>query len=451
MPTDPKSSDLLSSWKEISEYLKCDGKTCRRWEQSAGLPVHRVSDTSKSRVFAYKEELDAWLRKKAAGTTPAGPPAPRKGRRRVRPGLLLGLGAACLVLISLWAFVLRPRFRRLPYDFRIERSELVILDNKGRELWRRDTKLLDLEDEAAYRYSFQVKKPAVSNRSRVLSRLIIRDINNDKSPEVLFCARTHDEVNAGWLACFNARGRELWRFQAGREMKYGSRTYSNDYMINGIDAADLDGDGSFEIMVIAFQRPDWPTQLVLLDARGKTRGEYWNSGQLNDYVIADIDGDGRKEISLVGLNNEYGKGCLLQFSPDRIEGGSPQLKEEFTCRDLKPGSETYYVLFPRTDVDIARSPVEAVAQINLLSGGKFQTEMLDSGVFYILDRELTVRDVIISHGFMQMHKEALQAGRVTSVLDDRYNQDLLKGFLYFDGRGWTSNPSPVRRDAGPGR
>ena len=38
-------------------------KTCRRLEQELGLPVHRLEETPKARVFAYKEELDVWIKK----------------------------------------------------------------------------------------------------------------------------------------------------------------------------------------------------------------------------------------------------------------------------------------------------------------------------------------------------------------------------------------------------
>ena len=312
-------------------------------------------------------------------------PAVPKARRRPGLGWGLGLAAAGLVLVFLWAAILRPKSLQLPVDFRIERSELVILDGKGHELWRYDTKLESLEDNAAYRAGFQVKRPSPGIRARILPHLIIRDLDNDGRPEVLFCIRTQDELGAGLLLCFDRRGRELWRFQTGRQMKFGSRVYSNEYMIHGIETLDFDGDGNREIMVIAFQRPDWPTQLVLLDAGGKPLGEYWHSGQLNDYAIADLDHDGRQEIILAGLNNEYRTGCLLVFSPGRIEGGSPQRKDEFICRDLKPGSEIYYVLFPRTDVDLTMGPVEAVGRLSVVSGERLQTEMLQSGLFYMLD------------------------------------------------------------------
>lgn len=52
---------VLDSWKEISAYLKRSERTCRTWEVSLGLPVHRLEGSPKARVFAYPEELDRWL------------------------------------------------------------------------------------------------------------------------------------------------------------------------------------------------------------------------------------------------------------------------------------------------------------------------------------------------------------------------------------------------------
>ncbi len=58
--------DVLGSWKEIADYLGKEIRTCWRWEKEFGLPVHRIDSTSsRSRVFAYKAEIDAWLRHRA--------------------------------------------------------------------------------------------------------------------------------------------------------------------------------------------------------------------------------------------------------------------------------------------------------------------------------------------------------------------------------------------------
>jgi len=57
--------EILNSWKEISQYLQHDERTCRRWEKSLELPIHRYdNDSSRSRVFALKSELDEWIEQK---------------------------------------------------------------------------------------------------------------------------------------------------------------------------------------------------------------------------------------------------------------------------------------------------------------------------------------------------------------------------------------------------
>ena len=56
--------ELLESWKEISAYLNRKIRTCQYWEKKHGLPVHRLEDSPKARVFAYKKELDTWLQEK---------------------------------------------------------------------------------------------------------------------------------------------------------------------------------------------------------------------------------------------------------------------------------------------------------------------------------------------------------------------------------------------------
>lgn len=53
--------EVLQSWKEISAYLDRDIRTCRRWEEHLGLPIHRLDGSSKARVLAYKDEIDRWL------------------------------------------------------------------------------------------------------------------------------------------------------------------------------------------------------------------------------------------------------------------------------------------------------------------------------------------------------------------------------------------------------
>ncbi len=61
--------EILSTWKEIAAYLNSGTRTCLRWEKSAGLPVHRQEGAPRSRIYAYKHELDAWFKSRLSNGT----------------------------------------------------------------------------------------------------------------------------------------------------------------------------------------------------------------------------------------------------------------------------------------------------------------------------------------------------------------------------------------------
>lgn len=65
---DPLTSSTLVSWKEIAAYLGRGVRTVQRWEKTMQLPIHRFA-MSKSGVFAYPAEIEAWLRE-ASHSTP---------------------------------------------------------------------------------------------------------------------------------------------------------------------------------------------------------------------------------------------------------------------------------------------------------------------------------------------------------------------------------------------
>jgi TolB-like protein len=51
----------LIGWKAIGRALDCDARTAQRWEQARGLPVHRVPGEGSATVYAFADEIAAWL------------------------------------------------------------------------------------------------------------------------------------------------------------------------------------------------------------------------------------------------------------------------------------------------------------------------------------------------------------------------------------------------------
>lgn len=110
---DGNGRERLKSWKEIAAFFGVDERTAKRWEGTRGLPVHRLPGATRAAIFAYRDELDLWLRSRSNGTTSAEPeaveqpeaaPLPQKPSHRFKViaaigGIALLAGAAAAMLI----------------------------------------------------------------------------------------------------------------------------------------------------------------------------------------------------------------------------------------------------------------------------------------------------------------------------------------------------------------
>jgi hypothetical protein len=67
--------ERLDSWKEIASYLGREVRTAQRWERREGLPVQRQFHVKGGTVWAFKHEIDAWLKNRCQV---ANKPAPQE-------------------------------------------------------------------------------------------------------------------------------------------------------------------------------------------------------------------------------------------------------------------------------------------------------------------------------------------------------------------------------------
>src|SRR5262245_9604652 len=94
----------LGSWKEIAVYLRREVRTVQLWEKKEGLPARRHGHTARATVYAYTDELDAWLaaRQSENTTRPNKPVANGEGSGPKRWGrVFLLAGLACLLVAAL--------------------------------------------------------------------------------------------------------------------------------------------------------------------------------------------------------------------------------------------------------------------------------------------------------------------------------------------------------------
>lgn len=73
----------LDSWKQIAAYLGRSERTVRRWQQTEGLPVHKHLHQLRGSVWAFSDEIDAWLAERRLSPEPpplTSPPPPSPSR-----------------------------------------------------------------------------------------------------------------------------------------------------------------------------------------------------------------------------------------------------------------------------------------------------------------------------------------------------------------------------------
>lgn len=96
----------LNSWKEIAAYLDTSVRTVQRWEQSEKLPVRRHEHAGGGTVYAFTQDLDAWLAGRAPETVEAASP------RRRRAWLFASAALALAAILALGWLVSRWRVER---------------------------------------------------------------------------------------------------------------------------------------------------------------------------------------------------------------------------------------------------------------------------------------------------------------------------------------------------
>ncbi len=124
MAEGPPVTDRLDSWKEIAAYVGRNVRTVIRWEQTRGFPVHRVPGGQRQAVYAWRDEIDAWLqqgddetdaseglvRPPVAGVVEA-PPVQPVPQNAVESWSLRGIWAvsalAAVVILATTAFTVR--------------------------------------------------------------------------------------------------------------------------------------------------------------------------------------------------------------------------------------------------------------------------------------------------------------------------------------------------------
>jgi len=231
-------------------------------------------------------------------------------------------------------------------------------------------------------------------------------------------------------------------------MTFGTELYSDDYPVRQILVTGHENNGSVDLFALAGHYMYYPSLIVRLSAStGRVLNEYWHSGNLRGLRYEDIDGDGTAELVAFGENNGYDMASLAVFDPRTLSGHSPA-PPAYTPPSIPAGTEKYYLLFPRSDVQKVATHKRNVAEgIELRNDGLLRVvaaEIVGNlwyPVYYFFDTSMKCVKVEADDILIDLHRKLEAEGKLTGRLDAKYYEELRQGVLYWDGEKFVKEPT----------
>ncbi len=398
-PAQLRPRKLLQSWKEIAAYLGVTVRTVQRWEKEADLPIHRQGTGRRSRVVAYSDELDSWLRPERSQDTEP---------KRQLPVFVWYAAIALVILLSagvatwLW-FGSQVQLERAL----VESNFLRAVDEDGRVIWQR---------------SF----PSLNDQfySQTSDTSIVTDLDGDGKRELLFnMVPTYASGIPGRLLCYESDGRLRWEFSYGGRRLIAGRNIDGTYI--GLFFRLVRSGGRQFILTSANHQLWFPSQVGLLDPlTGKLVDEYWHPGGFFHLLLQDLDGDGVDEVLLGGLNNPgqgLGHAALavlkIPFSATKRKPAA----ERSPFFEFTRGKEFGYVLFPRLDVSTVEGKLPLITEMSVTGDKRIFLRIAAEEIhsFYYLDFNLKLVEARFTDNLVALHDRLTKLGLLDHKITER--------------------------------
>lgn len=375
-------SDRLDSWKDVADYLRKDIRTCQRWHSEYGLPVHRYIQSSRSRVFAFRSEIDMWLK---SAKWPAAE-GEREGQKPEAEQCKGGVGrigmVAALPVLALAIFLGLGGAKRLEIAaVDTAGSKIRLLDGKQKTAGEWDAGCLLDKD---FYWDLKTKRMPASEADPGFVMVEGADFRAYRGREYLVLIPNMGKDD-NTLVCLSDRGKKRWLFEPkveelGRERRNpaGSETLVR---IFGFRVSDLDGDGREEVVVLSYLQDESRARIDILSERGEREGGFLNPGMLKDFALADVDGDLAVEILAAGYCEPEGAPALAVIDPLKMGGNgfaersaaeglkNPDDREEGRASWAAEISRTdHYVLFPNNDIETALNGKNVLMRVEAMAG-----------------------------------------------------------------------------------
>jgi hypothetical protein len=376
----------LDSWKAIADYLGRDVGTVRRWEKAQRLPIRRVPGGPGRSVFAFTEEIDAWLRdsehKKDVGqqlAPSAWPPAPPVWRWSAAGALAV----AALATAGLLAVTNRADDARI--TIQISELGIVARDLAGGERWRHRFP----EDHRTL--PGQVGRQWVARAGAdpaayvVTSHRLLRD----------------QRVLGGELLAFDDRGAVRRRFSFDDEYRVRGASFGGPWAMATLAAED-----GGRVAVAAHHYLWDPAVVTVLDRDFKRTGTFVHAGWIE--ALAWVRPD---RLLIGGFQQARDGGMIGLLDPAAMNGQGPEEPgSQFYCEGCGADRPLKMVVMPRSE-------------LNVVTGSRFNRAVIE-----VLPDRLIARTV-------EIPEESPAQGAPDAIYEFTYDLDLIGatfGAQYWD-------------------
>ena len=426
--------EILESWKEISQYIHKDIRTCQRWEKKLGMPIHRISGIKKSRVFAYKDDIDHWLKTHL-----------KTSRTESLPDRSIGpIGRrvffVCVTLLLVFVTIIALNNNHLKIvDFYIKDSTFKFINDANRVIGKFDTGMSDLETERQFKKRKQ-KRDEIPTLNP-LPLIMFDDMDGDGSQDVLLAPVNDIRTKGKTLYFLDKTGNIKWKFSLGREIRSGQDAVVDDFCISGFCVEDLNNDKNNEILVIANHITSFLNQICILDMKGKRLKELWHVGPVNDACILDLENDGKKEIILAGKNNEQDKGfaAILHFpETSKIQMGELSFSGTQLYHEQ---SVVRYVLFPKNKISLFSNQPQDIRRISVRKDRERTLLVFNGESEYICNGQLELVELFYRQKIRMDYFRFKKEGLIRKSLEELIAEDMKEGVTSFENGGWVRKPA----------
>lgn len=398
----------LTGWKEISNYLGKSPRHVQRLAKLSCFPVHHRKFRRGPSVYAYRQEIDDWIRNGGLDTARlemAGLATPAE--TAVRPGWILVTGAfAILALLAIAGSYRAPQ----PAVARLDGDTLRVFDERGSELWN-------------HAFAFQLHASSYALRSEPWEfpgLIQLADLDNDGSREVLVVVTTVGRPAENRLYCFKANGGTPRYSVLPVSVSFGGVQYLGPFTVRYLHIA-KNPDKTSTPWIVASHLDLFPTVIQKLDSNCNVRARYWTNGHVQ--MIKDVAFRGHRYLAVGGTSNDTGDALLALVDYDNPDGRTPALNRRYLCTSCDDIDPSALVLFPGSELTGMFSRRPYVVATTVEGGGVLRVtvnhgpdtttngrEASFATAYYLFDAEMRRVRATVGDDYGRIHTALERAG-----------------------------------------